>query len=445
MKMSYRLIIALCLTGTALSLPARAEEVPAAAEALLSMMERAYSVKPTYDSIEESDDGDITIANLKFEKLEVDGAPAMKAEIAEISMTDVADAEDGIIEVGQASFSGMSVDIQGPGMAIQVMLPEGTAEGWYLKEIADGASAEDQFRAAMNVARKMSGGKMTVTAMGQTYTVDGYESVWDGDPKTGAGKFSMKVHNIAVPEAALAMVDKGGMLKQLGYSGLSFDISSEGQMDVANGNLGIDMTMGITGKDIGTFRFSAAASDVPLAVYAELQNAQKSGKEPDLGALMPQLQAITFKSAALRFEDSSLTKRLLPMLAQMQGVDEATLISNAGAMMQVGLMQLQNPEFSAKVTAAVSSFLQQPTSITVAVKPSAPLKVQELMALNPAASSSHMIPTSMYAVCLKPAPSRPCTSKANPSRFRSIGSSGRNRVPFSSPHAALKAWPWPNA
>ena len=385
MKMSYRLIVALCLTGTALSLPASAEDVPDAAAALFAMMERAYGAKPAYDSIEESDDGDITIANLRIEKPAVGGGPAMKAQIAEISMTGVEDADDGIIEVGEASFSNLSVDIQNPGMAVQVTLPEGTAEGWYLKKLEQGASAQDQFRAAMNVARKMSGAKMTVTASGQTYTVDNYESTWDGDPKTGAGKFTMKATNIAVPEAALALADQGGMLKQLGYTNLNFDFSSEGQMDVANGNIGLDVNMGIAGKDIGTFRLSFAAADVPVAAYGELQSAQNSGKEPDFTALMPQLQAVTFKSAALRFEDSSLTKRLLPMLAQMQGVDEATLISNAGAMMQVGLMQLQSPDFSARTVAAVNSFLQSPKSITVAVKPSAPLKVQELMTLNPAA------------------------------------------------------------
>ena len=99
------------------------------------------------------------------------------------------------------------------------------------------------------------------------------------------------------------------------------------------------------------------AADFPVAVYAQIRDAQKSGQKPDMNAMLPQLQAVTFKSAAVRFEDSSLTKRLLPMLAKMQGMDEATLIASAGAMMQMGLMQLQNQAFSEQATAAVNGFL----------------------------------------------------------------------------------------
>lgn len=385
MKMSYRLIVALCLTGTTLSLPASAEDVPAAAAALLGTIEQTYKAKPAYESIEESDSGDITITNLTVEKTAEAGGGSVKAHVGEVSLTGVGDAQDGIIEIGEATFKDMTADISGPQGAVAVSFPEGKAEGWYLKVPQDGGSPEDQLRSSMNIARKMSTGKISVTAAGQSYSVDGYETTWDGDPKTGSGKFTVKVTNIVVPEAALALADQSGMLKQLGYTGLNVDLNSEGEMEIANGNFGIDFTMGIAGKDIGTLKLSAAASDVPVAVYSEMQNAQKSGQQPDFTALMPQLQAVTFKSAAVRFEDSSLTKRLLPVLAKMQGVDEATFISNAGAMMQVGLMQLQSPDFSAQTMAAVTGFLQAPKSITVAVKPSSPLKVQDLMMLNPAA------------------------------------------------------------
>ena len=115
-----------------------------------------------------------------------------------------------------------------------------------------------------NVARKMSGGKATITAMGQTYSVDGYEQTWDGDPKTGAGTFAMKISNIAIPEAAIAMLDQGGMLKQLGYAGLNFDVTSDGKVDVGSENVGYDFNVGLTGRDIATISLGFAAADIPM-------------------------------------------------------------------------------------------------------------------------------------------------------------------------------------
>jgi hypothetical protein len=47
-------------------------------------------------------------------------------------------------------------------------------------------------------------------------------------------------------------------------------------------------------------------------------------------------------------------------------------------------MSLNNQEFTTKVVTAINSFLKDPKSITVAMKPAQPLKVQELMTLNPA-------------------------------------------------------------
>jgi len=63
--------------------------------------------------------------------------------------------------------------------------------------------------------------------------------------------------------------------------------------------------------------------------------------------------------------------------------DEAALVANAGAMAQVGLMQLNAPEFSAQAVAAINAFLKEPKSITVSLQPGSPVTVQQLMTLNP--------------------------------------------------------------
>jgi hypothetical protein len=362
---------------------AQEDEVPAVAQAFFDNLERQTTAEPDYESVEEDDDGNVTIKNLTIKKPAQGMDPSIDVKIAETVLSDVSEEGEGLYQVGNARFSTVTMAMSGGDFDMSLTMPDGSAEGWYLSELSDAPTPEEELRASMNLARKMTGGKTTVTAMGQTFSFDGYETTWDGDPKTGAGTFAMKVMNVAIPEGAIAMADPTGMLKQLGYSNLSFDITSDGKMDIANGNMGMDLNFGIAGRDMANLKFGIAAADVPLAVYAEMQKAQKAGTEPNYTAMMPQIQNISFSGFSFRFEDASLTKKLLPMLAAMQGMDEKTLVASAGPMLQMGLMQLQNEAFAKQAVAAVNSFLSDPKSLTITAAPAAPVKVSDFMAMNP--------------------------------------------------------------
>ena len=73
----------------------------------------------------------------------------------------------------------------------------------------------------------------------------------------------------------------------------------------------------------------------------------------------------------------------MPLLATMQGMDEATMVANAGAMLQLGLAELKNPAFTQKAVEAVNAYLKDPRSLTILAKPAQPVTVQQLMALDP--------------------------------------------------------------
>ena len=383
-KTSKRLLL-LCLATTALAVPAQAGDVPAVVDVILQNIERQTQSKPTYESIETDGSGTITITNLSMAPKAADGGGTMTFTMGSMTLEDVSEEDDGLYDIGSATFSNVKAEMKGTdGQGFVAEMPEGSAEDWYIKDAGGQPTAMDAMRASMTVAKKMSSGKITVTAMGQTFTTDGYESTWDGDLATGAGTFSTKISNVVIPEEALAAIDPSNTLKQLGYSGLTFDISGDGTFSIDGDNMGLDMNFAYAGKDMGALKFSISASDIPVAIYGELQKAQTTGKEPDFSALMPQLQNVSFGGFTFRFEDASITKKLLPMAAAMQGMDEAAMVANAGAMIQMGLMQLNNQDFTNQVVGAVNAFLKDPKSLTIALKPAAPVKVQELMTLNPA-------------------------------------------------------------
>jgi hypothetical protein len=385
MRKLPKTFLLLCLMGSALTLPAHAEDVPPVVQALLHNFEiRTGGTAPTYDSIDVDGSGNITIKALKFSKAGDAGKPGVEATVDQITLEGIDDQGDGKFEIANSAYTGMNLAISAPdGQNIAVSVPEMSAEGWQLRTVTDNPTPEEAFRQSMTLVKKMTSGKITVTAMGQTVSSDGFEGGWDGDSETGAGSFSGKIKNIVIPASLLDMSGAGPMLKQLGYDDLSLDVGADGKMDVGDGKVNYNFTAYYIGRGVGNLKLTFAADGIPMSLFAEMQSAESSGQPPDFAKLLPELQAVSLNGASIRFEDDSITKKLLPMLAAMQGMDEATLVQSAGPMLQMGLMQLNNPEFATQVAGAVNAFLKEPKSLTVALKPASPVKVEQLMGLNP--------------------------------------------------------------
>lgn len=375
--------LAVILSTTALIPMAMAEDVPPGVQAMLDSISRQTGIKPTYEKLEQNADGTVKIGGLSLAVPASATEPALKVTAADVAIAGLADQGDGLYQLGSVKFSGVKLDVTGPEVSTSVSMPEGTAEDWYIKAAGANPTPLDQVRSTMNVARRMSTGPLTISAMGQTITIGGYEQTWDGDPRSGAGTYNLKVTGIDIPEQVVALADQGGMLKQLGYGALNFDVLSTSKLAVDGDKLGMDFDLALSGRDIGKVTVAGAATGIPAEAYAELQKSSSSGQQPNFSAMMPQLQGITIDSASLRFDDASVTKRVLPILAAMQGTDETTLVSTAGAMVQIGLMQLQSPQFAEEAAKAVNAYMKDPKSITLSAKPSAPVTVSDLMALDP--------------------------------------------------------------
>ncbi|NJM30088.1 MAG: hypothetical protein HC855_08260 [Rhizobiales bacterium] len=376
------------LATSALTVPALAQDRPPVVTAILQSFETQLKGSASIGNIADDGSGNITVTNMSFDAPASGTEPAIKFTVGEMALNGVSDKGSGLFEISNATFKGMKVDVSDPSgatmpVSVAIDVPEGRTEGWYVLALGDQPSALDQFRASMSVARKTEFGKMTMTVNGVTVTADGYSATWDGDPNTGSGMFDARFSNLVIPESAIAMLDTAGQLKQLGYTDIRIDLSGKGKLDVTPEALSFDMSGAYDMKDMGSLQFSAAAANVPMAAVGELQSASKAGREPDFNAMMPQLMGVTLSSVKLRFEDASITKRVLPMIAAMQGMDEATMVASAGAMAQLGLAQLKNQAFTDQTVAAINAFLKDPRSLTVSLKPAAPVTVQEMMGFSP--------------------------------------------------------------
>lgn len=384
MKNTLRAAAFLLLAATALTAPAQAQEVPPVVSAIFKSWETQLKATPAYDKIDTDSSGNVTVSNLAATIGVQDPATTVKLTIGSIALENVAAEANGLINVGSATFSDTKLEFAGPdNKSVVIEIPKSGAEDWHVAVLGANPTPLQSFRSTMGIARKMTSGEIKVTAEGQSFTAKGVDTAWSGDPVTGAGKTTMSLSDLVIPEAALAMMDPSGQLKALGYSDITLNMTGEGELSVSGDNFGMTGTFGVSGKDMAGFTFSYGASDIPIAVMAELQTAQKAGRPPDFNMLMPQLMNVSLGGFKVRFDDASITKKLLPLIARMQGMDEAAMVANAGAMMQLSLMQLKNQAFTDQVVAAVNAFLKDPKSFTVSFQPAAPVKVQQLMTLDP--------------------------------------------------------------
>lgn len=384
MKLFHKVLTIACLSSAAL-IPglAQADEVPPAIKAFLDNLQRQTSATPVYESIK-VDGGNATLTNLTLTKDAKGDEPGLSVKTAQVAFTGITDQGNALWQVGKATFTDTSVQMTGKDASLSATIPAATAEGWYIRALPASPTPKDELLSSLTFASKMSSGPITINATGQTVKIDSIDTAWSGDPATGMGKFSMKVSNLAVSGATLAFFDTGNMWKQMGYDGLSFDIGTDGDLTSSGDNLAYSFNLSLGARDVGAISVNAAVDNMPVSAYAQMLKDQMGGKGIDFAAMSPQLQGVEIKGASVRFDDASITKKMLPLVAAMQGMDEQVLLASIPPTIQLTLVQLQNEALTKQAVDAVTKFLADPKSFMISLKPTAPMKVSDFSALDPA-------------------------------------------------------------
>ncbi|MCA3561043.1 MAG: hypothetical protein IOC82_08465 [Aestuariivirga sp.] len=384
MSLIRRYLAAACLSSAAL-VPglAQAQDAPPAVKAFLENLQRQTSVKPSYDSLK-VDGGNVTITNLALSKPAKDNDPALSVKTAEVSLTGISDQGNSLWKVGEARFTNTSVEITDKDAKLSMSIPGASAEGWYIRALPAAPSPRDEMLSNLTFANKMTSGPITITTSGQTLKIDSIDTVWTGDPATGTGQYTLKVSNLAIPGSTLAFFGNGDMWKKLGYDSLNIDLRTEGDLSPSGDDLAYSFGLSLGARDVGSLSFKVAVDKLPVAAYAQMLKDQMSGKSFDFAGLSPQLQGVTVKGASLRFDDASITRKMLPLMAAMQGMDEKVLIASIPPNVQLTFVQLQNEALTKQAVDAVTKFLADPKSLMLSINPASPMKVSDISALDPA-------------------------------------------------------------
>lgn len=174
-------------------------------------------------------------------------------------------------------------------------------------------------------------------------------------------------------------------LAPLGMTELNISVQSNGSWEPQKGNVQLQ-NLKFNAQDIGQLNIITDISGYDLEFVEALQKTQQNMSQAgaDLEssgmALLGLSEQLNIKNIEIRFDDDSVTKKLVAYFAEQQGTDAASFTQQLKLMAPLVAMQLQNPDFSNQVKEASDKFFDDPKSLTITAKPDQPVSLAAIAA-----------------------------------------------------------------
>lgn len=350
--------IAVLFAGTALflcnSIPAAAIEPDAAAKALAAALIKGSNVEATYDSAE-MDGENIVISGFTVARKSENETVTFE----EVTITSPTEGDKGVFQSPEIDFTGGTIAGETNGSigdaaitGVTVLDAAQTSGGIAETLLFETAEANN-----LQITPKDQPGIVTIARL---YVET--SNLVDGVPQDSKGS----VEGITIPPEVFP--ETGFKPDTFGYEKLVLDVSWDGSRDLAAKTATInDFTLSI--QDGGDLSISGVVGDLPDP---------RTLNDPSAAGNVSKTKV---HELTIRYDDNSLAGRVLDFLAQQQGLARADYAKQISDALPFLLIAINNPAFQEQVATAISSFLQDPKSLTIEIAPDAPVSGDDLMAL----------------------------------------------------------------
>lgn len=293
-----------------------------------------------------------------------------------IVMNGVAEAGDGAYTVDNVSLSDYMIEEDG----FKVAISGASLSGLVLP--AEGA--EKTLRSIIPYTGMALASVNVAGPDGEIFNMANLDATMNIPDDGSQASYTSTVESFTVNSASFPEAEARAAFAALGYSTLEGSMDANGLWNPEDGRMTIDK-MAIAVNDAGILDFNMDIAGYTVEFIESLQSMQKKmmeeGEDESTGiAMLGLMQQITFNSAKIRFDDNSLTYKIMDFVAAQQGMKRTDIANQAKAILPFALAQLNNPDFTAQITSAVSAFLDDPQSIQVSAEPGTPLPIAMLIA-----------------------------------------------------------------
>lgn len=303
-----------------------------------------------------------------------------RIEVGQVTLSDISEEDDDVVRIGSVSLPLFEMASPDGG---QVSVNEITVEGL---ELPGPGTANEVTK--LGFYERMAVGNAQVVMNGAKVATMQDLEVTAKRTDGGGMEFEGGVDTIAIDMTQSPSAEARETMAAFGYDTLSGGVSFSGAWDPASGDTKID-DYSFTVDDAGTLGMTLDVSGYTLNLVKQLREMSKKMNAAGMSedeksmqglAMLGLMQGLTFTSATIRFDDDGLTTKALAFAGKKQGMSATDIANQAKAIVPFMLAQLQNPEFTAQVSAAVNAFMDNPQSIEISAKPAAPQPFASLMA-----------------------------------------------------------------
>ncbi|MCO5065639.1 MAG: hypothetical protein M9924_14660 [Rhizobiaceae bacterium] len=221
-------------------------------------------------------------------------------------------------------------------------------------------------------------------------------------PTSGPMSFTAATDKFTADLTALPDPKAKATAQALGYEQITGTMQMAGNWNPQDGRLALsqyDIAVDDAGKLGMTFDVGGYTPEF-LQTMQELS--KKMGENPDPNAHMAEamqimnlVQALVLNGASIRFDDASITNKVLNFVAQQQGADPAQLKEQTKTIIPFLLASspIKDEALKKNIAEAVAAYLDNPKSLTVRAKPATPQPFAILGALGQADPGS--LPTAL--------------------------------------------------
>lgn len=352
--------------------PALAVEADAAGERLKKLLEM-QEVELSYDGAR-LDGDDVTLENVTMAStVAKDGL-----KLGDLVLEDVVEEPDGSYRVGTLAVDSYEHQLDGVTLSIIDL----TISGLVLPE----DPASDPFGGAMryhraDVARmEFDGDEGPVASFGNIYSEMSVAEDNTLEMVGGAESFSF---NLA---AGMDDNNTATALNEMGYSEISGSAILEGSWRPSDGRMILsryESTIDDAGSLILSMDFSGYTPAFIKTLQETTKNLAKQGDSANSSmqgmAMLGLMQQLTFHGASIRFNDNSLTQKVLERISQKENKSQAEIVDEAKTGISQQLSPVLGSDFTNTVREAVGTYLESPENIEVSAQPANPVPFTMLM------------------------------------------------------------------
>jgi hypothetical protein len=255
------------------------------------------------------------------------------------------------------------------------------------------ATADEGFATVLQLFAGLNTGPISVTSAGkEVFSIASIASTTEFAPeqgtdaleslKTTATVSGIKADLSLVTEAEpRAMIDALGINTITGSAVETIDWTmADGRMNVSEASLTLDNLAKLNFK-FDLSGYTPALFDQMMKSQAEmaaLSEEERAAKEQQFG--MEMLSKLSLSGLSIRYDDASLAGKLLDTFAKQQGATRADFVQGLKMIVPAMVAQSGSPALNDQVTAAATTFLDDPKSLEVSVNPGRTVGFMELMA-----------------------------------------------------------------